>query len=202
MRSLELSLDVSYADLHNHNRRSSSQTNCIARKNLWAELCDAISSLGRSASLHSLVLRLDLLEDDRFWWEVRETWALSAIAGPIREVTQLRLPEITVDVSQMQTFQYGATSNALQSQDVTSLDPPSHVYPLPPYMTSPRAKVNRQIPDLKDLVRYSRRRWTRMGEGDGLESRLEFFSPRDHVFPEWTASDKIMRGVFRGMLMS
>lgn len=202
LRSLELSLEVPYAALHNHNYNPAPQSNFIPRQNLWIELCSALSNLALSAGLEDLVLRLDLPEDDRFWWEVRETWALGALTGPLRQRTRLYLPELTVDVDRMRPFQYTSEGETPPAQRHASQDYASFLHPMPLYLASPpvRGKTKWQKSDFKDLMRYGRRRWTRAGEGDGVEARLEFFSPRDHLASGLTIGDKMMKGLFRGML--
>lgn len=105
LRSLQLSLCVPYTTLHYHKYESSPSSQL-----LWAELCTALSNLYRLGSLRDVVLRLDLADDNRFWWEVYETWALSPIDEMLRRGMVLQLPEITGNVPRMQEYQF-APSN-------------------------------------------------------------------------------------------
>ncbi|ETS83370.1 hypothetical protein PFICI_05246 [Pestalotiopsis fici W106-1] len=233
-RSLELSLNVPYAALHNYNENNNRQQHAATlRPNAWADVCIALSNLcledsnssgdgstGVNVTLRSVALRLDLVEDDRFWWEVRESSALSPIHGPLRARLALQLPELTVDVDRMRMFQYessissnpttpseSASGNWGEAEDdqgrgnVGSDNQPFLVYPLPSYLRSCSGSnvKKRLISDFQSLKRYSRRRWTTTDSlDDGIEARLEFFSPREHA-PE--ALVHRMTGLFRGMLM-
>lgn len=199
LRSLHLSLSIPYAALHNHNYKPSPNSSIIPRRNQWAELCEALSSLHSSGAVRDLGLRLDLEEDNRFWWEVRETWALSAISADLRQHTRLFLPDLTVVSGRMEPYQYSTSEEQQKGKFPDAHDDPVLTYPFPGYTTSParQAEKNRQESDFGKLVRYSRRRWMRENEGDGLQVRLEFFNPHDHAE---TSGDKLI-GMFRGMLM-
>ncbi|KAH8203010.1 hypothetical protein TruAng_002844 [Truncatella angustata] len=204
IRSIELSLCVPYPSLHNHIYPKTPNSSFIARQNKWHELCIALSDLCRTGALQDMTLRLDLVEEDRFWWEVRETWALSAIEEPLRRRTKLYLPELTVDAERMRPFHY-ATPGGQQTE--SRLHPGQEdrlfVYPLPSYMTSYAGKEEpkRREADFKELVRYSRRRWMREGDENAIQARLEFFNPQVHGTE--TVGDKMrLGGLFRGMLMS
>ena len=71
----------------------------------WAELCTKLSDLVRFNSLDQVALRLDL-SDDRFWWQVRERWVLSAIRGMLARRLTVQLPELEVDVEWLRPYQY------------------------------------------------------------------------------------------------
>ncbi|KAF3026832.1 hypothetical protein E8E14_014991 [Neopestalotiopsis sp. 37M] len=249
LRSLELSLNVPYAALHNHQEhRERQQHTATLRPNAWADVCVALSDLSLlqrrgdgisedgnnghgsddDATLRNVSLRLDLVEDDRFWWEVRESSALSAIRGPLRARLALQLPELTVDVDRIKMFQYESSPPSpsespvpgQQNQgkaedgqevrgDIGTDNQPFLVYPLPSYLRTPpggNAK-KRLVPDFKSLKRYSRRRWTSTTTtedrvNDGIESRLEFFTPREHATNGPEDLVHRMGGLFRGMLMA
>ena len=59
----------------------------------------------RFDSLRQVALRLDLA-DDRFWWQVRERWVLSAIRGMLARRLTVQLPELEVDVEWLRPYQY------------------------------------------------------------------------------------------------
>jgi hypothetical protein len=184
---------------------------------------------------------------DRFWWEVRETWALGGLSAALRRRTRVRLPEVTVDVPRMRAYQFRTTSNntASSSSSFSSSSSASSVSARlsaadrssssssscsqlrldasPPFQSTARpSDAMRVAPDeFEALERYPRRRWKRedgcgfavegLGIRDGVQARLEFFSPREHV-PEtamvlgggssgsWGNNNK-MAYVLRGMLI-
>lgn len=206
-RSVELTLAIPYATLHNHRQPFYPRSGVFQRQNSWASLCAALSQLSITGALRDVVLRLDLQEEDRFWWEVRETWALSAVQEPLRQCTTLLLPELTVDAETMRAFQFTTTREDQERKDESALlqVEPFMVYPAPSYVTTPirPGATERQIPDFRQLVRYSRRRWLKEGDGDGIQARLEFFNPRDHAFLGLeTVGEKLRSlGLLGGMLM-
>ncbi|KAK8105789.1 hypothetical protein PG999_009148 [Apiospora kogelbergensis] len=51
------------------------------------------------------------------------------------------------------------------------------------------------------LERYQRRRWSREAEGDGVQARLEFFNPRQHVVLGRDRRREKIWGLLRGLLM-
>lgn len=203
--SLHISLGVPYAALHNHSYPLCNKTSLTPRRNIWAELCTALSDMCSSAALQDLTLRIDLNEENRFWWEVRETCALGAISGPLRKHTRLYLPELTVDVDKMRPFQFAPCGGKHGAQQPRYQADPFLVYPLPVHLLSPKGRDNieRQASGFKNLARYSRRRWMRESGSDGIQARLEFFSPREHaVAGVETIGDKMRTSdLFRGMLM-
>ncbi|KAK9785936.1 hypothetical protein SCARD494_11605 [Seiridium cardinale] len=204
LQSLELSLSVPYATLHSQRCTRAANSNIILRHNKWSELCTSLSNSDRFAALRNLVLRLDLEGDDRFWWEVRETWALSALHRSLRPYTTLYLPDLTVDVREKRSFQYASPGEKEVTHLSSITDDPFLMYPLPPHITNPPVHGDSERVDLdfKGLVRYGRRRWTGEGTGDGVQPRLEFFTPRDQGVPNSEASGHKMPGLFWAMLMS
>ncbi|KAK6076004.1 hypothetical protein SCUP234_07504 [Seiridium cupressi] len=181
-------------------------SNVILRHNKWSELCTSLSNSYRFAALRNLVLRLDLEGDDRFWWEVRETWALSALHRSLRPYITLYLPDLTVDVREKRSFQYASPGEKEATHLASMTDDPFLMYSLPPHITNPpvHGDSERMDLDFKGLVRYGRRRWTGEGTGDGVQPRLEFFTPRDQgvLVPNSEASGHNMPGLFWAMLMS
>ncbi|KAI1255563.1 hypothetical protein MGN70_002677 [Eutypa lata] len=101
LRSLQLSLAIPYDTLHQHRYCSDP----LPSLGPWAELCTTLSNLVRFNSLRQVTLRLDLA-DDRYWWQVRERWVLSAIRGMLARCLVVQLPEITVDVDWLKPYQY------------------------------------------------------------------------------------------------
>jgi hypothetical protein len=216
LRSLDLSLSVPYTTLHYHKYVSSPPGQLR-----WAELCATLSNLCRFASLREVVLRLDLADDNRFWWEVHETWALGPVRGMLRRGMVLQLPDITTDVPRMRKFHFGSTEpgQVHHAHCDASVSVPSSPEPVaqstraPPQDRErdalsaaergkrPQADQNHAASDFKQFERYPRRRWTSEGSGDGVQSRLEFFNPREHteMAPE-TKMEKL-RGLYRGMLV-
>lgn len=96
---------MSYEQLHRHRTndyvgRRSPAPHC------WAELCGALSNLVRFAALRAVTLRLDVADANRFWWEVRERWVLSAVRGRLARCLVLQLPELTADVETMRPYQF------------------------------------------------------------------------------------------------
>lgn len=229
LHCIELSLDVPYAALHNLSgpvppskppSRQDGKAKPFAgkpRPNAWEDVCAALSDLCEyHTTLRGVAIRLDLAEDDRYWWEVRESCALGAVRGPLRSRAALQLPDLTVDVERMRGFQYRASSPGDDHADerkkgskeggpAQEPDEPFLVHPLPSYLrSSPHGCESKRLdPDFKSLERYSRRRWTSpRGADDRLEPRLEFFTPR---WQAMAGPDMVMSkldGLFRGMLMS
>lgn len=174
---------------------------------------------------------------DRFWWEVRETRALGGLSAVLRRRARVYLPELTVDVPRMRAFQFrvepdaGAPSPPSSSSSYSpssSFSSPLSSSALPPSHSSHHNVSCGALlvpSDFQALVRYPRRRWRREGgtvrsaggfQGrDGVESRLEFFNPREHtpgaaMFMGGNTSDGRGRGnwgnnkmadLFRGMLI-
>lgn len=224
LRSIELSLNVPYAALHNLSgpslpskspSRQDGKAEPFIRKpshprpNDWEDVCTALSDLcEHHTTLHDVAIRLDLAEDDRYWWEVRESCALGAVRGPLRSRAALQLPDLTVDVERMRGFQYRASSGDSEGEGNGPAQKPDDaflVHPLPSYLrSSPRGGESIRLdPDFKSLERYSRRRWTRpRGVGDRLEPRLEFFTPRWQAMAGPDVVISKLDGMFRGMLMS
>lgn len=226
LRSIELSLNVPYAALHNLSGPpfpSKPPFGTVKpftgkpRPNDWEDVCAALSDLcEHHTTLRDVAIRLDLAEDDRYWWEVRESCALGAVRGPLRSRIALQLPDLTVDVERMRGFQYRASGPGEDHADERGEkskeggpphepDEPFLVHPLPSYLrSSPHGGESRRLdPDFKSLERYSRRRWTRpRGAGDRLEPRLEFFTPRWQAMAGPDVVISKLDGMFRGMLMS
>ncbi len=101
LRSLHFSFVVPYDTLHQHRYHSSNSPD----PGPWAGLCIALSNLVRFDSLRRVTLRLDLA-DDRYWWQVRERWVLSAIRGMLARCLTVQLPEITVEQDWLKPYQY------------------------------------------------------------------------------------------------
>lgn len=104
-QAARLSLTVPYEQLHRH--RTNDYVGCHSpAPHCWAELCGALSNLVRFAALRAVSLRLDVADADRFWWEVRERWVLSAVRGRLARCLVLQLPELTADVDTMRPYQF------------------------------------------------------------------------------------------------
>ena len=101
VRSLQFSLALPFDTLHQHRYDSCPPS----EPGTWAELCTKLSDLVRFDSLRQVALRLDLA-DDRFWWQVRERWVLSAIRGMLARRLTVQLPELEVDVEWLRPYQY------------------------------------------------------------------------------------------------
>ncbi|KAK6196853.1 Bifunctional dehydrogenase and ferrochelatase [Pestalotiopsis sp. IQ-011] len=196
LRSIELSLNVPYAALHNLSGpispskpppRQDGNANSFIRKpsnprpNDWEDVCAALSDIcEHHATLRDVAIRLDLAEDDRYWWEYR-----ASSPG-----------DDHADERQKKSKEGGPAQEP---------DEPFLVHPLPSYLrSSPRGCESRRLdPDFKSLERYSRRRWTSpRGADDRLEPRLEFFTPRWQAMAGPDVVISKLDGLFRGMLMS
>ncbi|KAI1871875.1 hypothetical protein JX265_005861 [Neoarthrinium moseri] len=226
LRTVELSLSVPFTLLHT----TIGSPPILHQETAWPELLSSLSALADSGSLHSLALRLDLAEDNRFWWEVRETRALAIMSPGLRKGTRLELPVLSVDVGRMRPFQYNCSgppsvfdeqheqaevtetkrhpsqSSESQAPAILRWRNEASVYPVPldPGMPLRRAgaEEERQPSDFGQLTRYPRRRWMRAGLGDGIQARLEFFNPQKHGMLNIKTPKDQMAGLFRGMLMS
>ncbi|KAI0007689.1 hypothetical protein F4779DRAFT_642803 [Xylariaceae sp. FL0662B] len=100
IHSLEFSLSVPFDILHQHRLDPSLAHGSGA----WAELCTTLSNLVRFAALQNVTIRLKLA-DDRYWWQVRERWILSAIRGMLARCLTVQLPE-SKHLEWSQPYQY------------------------------------------------------------------------------------------------
>ena len=194
LRSLQLSLAVPYEALHvrlshePHDRCAP----CSSPVLHWAELCTVMSNLARFAALRAVVLRLDVADDSRQWWEVRESWALAAVRGILARCLVLQLPEITGDAECPRPYRYYVASDTSAVAGAgSSIAAPS------PDAVMTRAD-GRPAP-FQQLERYERRRWRR--DGDSVKPQLEFAVPRKHVVDREKKRDKAL-ALFRPLFRS
>ncbi|KAK8011149.1 hypothetical protein PG990_010114 [Apiospora arundinis] len=125
-RSVQLSLAVPYEMLHRHRAND-----FVGRRpptpHYWAEVCGALSNLVRFAALRAVVVRLDLADSNRSWWDVRERWVTSAVRGRLARCLVLQLPELTADVDAMRPYQFiqpDSTSSFNPSDDHVTTERP------------------------------------------------------------------------------
>lgn len=185
LRSLHLSLAIPYTALHArqshepHNRFAPCSSSILH----WAELCTVMSNLARFAALRAVVVRLDVADDNRQWWEVRESWALAAVRGVLARCLVLQLPEITDDSEYLRPYRYYVASDA----SAAALPGPSTVLPSPATVV---AQADGRPAPFQRLERYERRRWRR--DGDSVRPQLEFAVPRKHVVDREKKREKVL----------
>ncbi|KAI1109848.1 hypothetical protein F5Y14DRAFT_388887 [Nemania sp. NC0429] len=94
LRSLVFSLALPFHTLHEQ-RQYDSPWLCNGP---WARLCTTLSDMARFASLRSVTIRLDLVEDDHEevgdWRRVRERWALCGVRGILARHLTVELPDV------------------------------------------------------------------------------------------------------------
>lgn len=105
LRSLAFSLALPFDTLHEQ-REYSSPWLCSGP---WARLCTTLSDMARFASLRSVTIRLDLVEDGHEdvgdWRRVRERWALCGVRGLLARRLTVELPAV-VHLEDSRPYQY------------------------------------------------------------------------------------------------
>lgn len=190
LRSLHLSLAIPYEALHarpSHEPhvRSAPCSSSVLR---WTELCTVMSNLARFAVLRAVVLRLDVADDNRQWWEVRESWALAAVRGVLARSLVLQLPEITGDAEYLRPYRYYVPRDAVAGSST-----------LPPSPDTVVTRADGRPAPFQQLERYERRRWRR--DGDSVRPQLEFAIPRKHVVDREKKREKVL-ALFRPLFWS